>query len=78
MPILVPNTGSSGAFEKVKIPPNNYKATLTKLAIEEKPDINNPGGLADTLVWYFTIAGKTKDVTIEHWSGPTASLGNEK
>ncbi len=78
MPILVNNTGAGGAFEKVKIPPNNYKATLDNLKIEQKPDINNPGQMADTLVWYFLIAGKTKDVTIEHWSGPTASLGNEK
>jgi hypothetical protein len=78
MPILVNNTGAGGAFEKVKIPPNNYKATLSDLKIEQKPDINNPGQMADTLVWYFLIAGKTKDVTIEHWSGPTASLGNEK
>lgn len=78
MPILVNNTGAGGAFEKVKIPPSNYKATLDNLKIEQKPDINNPGQMADTLVWYFLIAGKAKDVTIEHWSGPTASLGNEK
>lgn len=78
MPILVNNTGAGGQYEKVKIPPNNYKAALSNLAIEDKPDINNPGQMAPTLVWYFTIAGKTKDVTIEHWSGPHASLGNEK
>ena len=49
MPILVNNTGAGGAFEKVKIPPNNYKATLNDLRIEQKPDINNPGQMADTL-----------------------------
>jgi hypothetical protein len=48
MPILVNNTGAGGAFEKVKIPPNNYKATLSDLKIEQKPDINNPGQMADT------------------------------
>ena len=78
MPILVNNVGAGGDFEKVLIPPSVYKATLADLKVEDKPSIDNPAVKVPTLVWYFEIAGKTKTVTIEHWSGATASLGNDK
>lgn len=78
MPILVPNQSGGGEYEKVLIPPNVYKAELVKLEIKDMPSVDDPAVKVPTLIWSFAIKGNTKTVTLEHWSGATASLGNEK
>ena len=78
MPILVPNLGGNGTYEKVVIPPGVYTATLGHLEIKDMPSIDDPALLTPTLIWHFEIKGNTKTVVIEHWSGATASLSNEK
>lgn len=78
MPILVPNLGGNGSYEKVVIPPGVYNATLATLEVKQMPSVDDKSVLVPTLIWHFEIVGKTKTVTIEHWSGATASLGNEK
>lgn len=77
MPILVSNAASAD-FEKVRIPPRVYQATLASLKVIEVDDYNNPGQKAERIVWAFEIQGREKTVTVEALTSAKASLGNEK
>lgn len=63
MPILDATTGSD--FERIHIPANTYRASLTAVKPGKINDMDNPGQKKDVLFWAFEITGKTKTVTVE-------------